>query len=504
MSKSTLRLLAVVLTVLIVIVAFNAFDHLPSSVRAQIDTQRAALAAAQKQLASAQQNVAREEQANASLFRDLAPAQQVPTRFSQVSAQLQSAGRQMDELTRIENDGHYNDRTRAESLLSSERNLLATANAGIAAIQSDVSGWIARAKNLPGEARQMEQSYSAVESFNLTPLKTDIARAEADWPEKQSDLAARLASVSGIVSEADSTWQSTAAQRAQAAKPPADFDTGAFLTAADRLKADAANLPKKAAELETLTGQLYNSWDKILVDMETRGHGADRAYEQKIRTVNTHLADATAKNGSVTSEDQWVMVSPATYNAMRNDLGMAIEHKSAGKYDFEADHVPQPAGFAYMAPPSQGSNQYGYWEHRDGQSFWVWYGQYALLRDLLFNHSYRPLPQGDWDDYRYYRNRGETYYGRDFESGGQKYGTNGTATQDRYAGSNYARNGGFRESPYASRPGGYRNSPYSSPSARSPGEESSPRVFGQNHSSPRPSFRPPSVFGGRRFGGRRR
>jgi hypothetical protein len=503
MSKNTLRLLAVALTVLIVIVAFNAFDHLPASVRAQIDNQRAAVAAAQKQLAAAQQNVESEEQANAPLFRDLAPAQQIPSRFGQVSTTLQSASQQMADLARFEKEGHYNDRQRAETLLASVRKLVQTAQTQTAAIQSDVSGWIARSKSLPAEAQQMEQSYHAIQAFNLSPLKTDVARAQADWPEKKSDLEARLASVTGIVSQADSTWQSTAAQRAEAAKPPPDFDTGAFLTAADQLKADAASLPQKAAQLQTLTGQLYNTWDKILVDMETRGHGADRTYQQEIRTVNTRLADATAKNGNVTSDDQWVSVSQPTYNAMRSNLGMAIEHKSAGKYDFEADHVAEPAGFAYMAPPSQGSNQYGYWDHRDGQSFWVWYGQYALLRDLLFNHSYRPLPQGDWDDYRYYRNRGETYYGRDFESGAQKYGTNGTATQDRYAGSNYARNGGFRESPYASRSGGYRNSPYSSPSARNPGEESSPRVFGQNHSAPRPSFRPPSGAG-RRFGGRRR
>jgi len=50
--------------------------------------------------------------------------------------------------------------------------------------------------------------------------------------------------------------------------------------------------------------------------------------------------------------------------------------------------VAQPAGFAYVAPPSQGSNQYGYWEHRGGGDFWVFYGQYALLRDLLFNRQY--------------------------------------------------------------------------------------------------------------------
>jgi hypothetical protein len=501
MSRNSLRLSAVLLTVLIVIVAFNAFDHLPGSVRAQIETQRKALAAAQTRIAGAQQNIAREEQADAALFRDLAPAQQIPVRFNQVSGELQSASQQMAVLTNLESDGHYNDRGRAETVLSTERNLLETAQSQTAGIQSDVSGWITRAHNLPAEIQLMDRSYHAVEAFDLTPLKTDVARAETDWPAKKSDLDSRLASVTAIVAQTDSTWQSTAAARAQAVKPPPDFDTGAFLSDADRLQADAASLPKQSAELTALTGQLYNSWDKVLVDMETRGHGDGRTYEQKIRTVSTRLPDASAKNGATTSDDQWVNVSQATYNAMRNDLGMAIEHKPAGKYDFEADSVPQPAGFAYMAPPSQGSNQYGYWDHRDGQSFWVWYGQYALMRDLLFNHSYRPLPQDDWDGYRYSRERGQTYYGRDFESEAPKYGTNGTVTQDRYAGSNYARSGGFRDSPYAAKPGGYRSSPYSSPSARNGDEESSPRVFG-NHSAPRPSFRPPS--GGRRFGGRRR
>ena len=84
---------------------------------------------------------------------------------------------------------------------------------------------------------------------------------------------------------------------------------------------------------------------------------------------------------------------------MRNDLGMAIEHKSAGKYDSEAEHVAQPAGFAYIAPPGQ-SNQYGYWNNSGGQNFWVFYGQYALMRDLLFHRGYRPLDYYEYRDYR--------------------------------------------------------------------------------------------------------
>ena len=34
------------------------------------------------------------------------------------------------------------------------------------------------------------------------------------------------------------------------------------------------------------------------------------------------------------------------YQAMERNLGMAVEHKSTGKYDQESERVAQPAGFA--------------------------------------------------------------------------------------------------------------------------------------------------------------
>ncbi|MBV8731163.1 MAG: hypothetical protein JO336_15255, partial [Acidobacteriia bacterium] len=149
MSRNSLRLLAVLLTVLIVVIAFNAFDHLPSSVRAQIDSERAAVAAHQKQLNTAQQNFSSEQQAHQPLFRDLAGAQQVPARFSKASNDLQSASQQMADLNRLEKQGRYNDRQKAESLLATVRAAEASAKSQIAAIQSDVSGWIERSQHLP-------------------------------------------------------------------------------------------------------------------------------------------------------------------------------------------------------------------------------------------------------------------------------------------------------------------------------------------------------------------
>jgi hypothetical protein len=496
-----------------VVVAFQAFDRLPGGLRARIDSERSALATAQKQLSAAQDTVARDVQSHEDLFKSVPEGQQWAGRFSQAAAALQSADAPMRDLTRLEKDGHYQDRARAESLLATVRRLRNTGESQAATTQAEASRFIERAKHLPAEAQQMERDYHSIQSFDLAPLKAAVARAQSDWPEKKPDLETRLAGVTGLVTQADAVWQSTAKARADAAAgPPNSFDTGAFLAAGDQLKAAADSLPKKSAELQALSSQLYDVWDKILVDMQTRGSGSSRDYQQKIRTVRTRLPNAAAKTGATAAEEQWASVPQTTFNAMRNNLGMAIEHKSAGKYDFEAERVAEPAGFAYMAPPSQGSNQYGYWENRGGQSFWVWYGQYALLRDLLFNHSYRPLPRDDWEGYRTYRDRGQTYYGRDHESQAPRYGTNGTTTQDRYAGSTYGQSGGFRNSPYASKSGSYRDSPYATPGARNPGEESSPRNFGRNRPSappersfrpPSPSFRPPSGAG-RRFGGRRR
>ena len=174
---------------------------------------------------------------------------------------------------------------------------------------------------------------------------------------------------------------------------------------------------------------------------------------RKSRPSRTTVADATGKDGTTTSDEKWVDVSRAQYQAMEKDLGMAIEHKPAGKYDTESERVAQPAGFAYMAPPGQ-SNQYGHWEQQsNGTSFWVFYGQYALMRDLLFNHSYRPLDYREYHDYYTYRQRNETYYGRDTATQAPKYGTAGTATQERYSGSTFAKSGGFQDSKYASKPG---------------------------------------------------
>jgi hypothetical protein len=490
MSRKTLRLFIVTLSVVIAVLAASALDRLPSSVRAQIDSERAALNSARSQLHMERDQVAAQAKSDAALFGAIPFGGAWPGRLDQAAFGLDSAGRDMDELTRLERHNRHSDAARAQSVLMSERNLRTRALSDAGAVQKEAAHWVDAKNHLAEHVQEMESAHHAIDAFDLTPVSAAVAHAEADWPAKKPDLDARLDAERGIVANSDKFWQSTAEDRRKAAGGDlSGVNTGALLAAAETVTTSAADQARQAGELQSLTGQLYTSWDKLLVDMQARGEGNAREYDQKIRTVRTHITNAAAKTGDTQSDEQWVIVMRPTYDAMRGDLGMAIEHKSAGLYDSEAEHVAQPAGMAYVAPPGQGSNQYGYWDHRDGRDFWVFYGQYALLRDLLSNHDYRPYDRYEYEGYRTQQSRGQTYYGHDSGSDAPKYGSQGTTTQNRYSGSKYAQSGGFRDSQYASKSGGYRDSQYASPSMREPGVDHSPRSFGHNSSPSSPAPR---------------
>lgn len=513
MNRSGLKIAVVVVAGMMAAVPFLGLDNLPRQTRSAIDSERASLASAATQIQHAKDEVASQVSKNADLFRTVPAASQWPATFAGAAGVLDAARRDQSRLDAIEKENRRNDNAEAQKLIADLNQLRTSAVRQATGAENEASHWIDIKQHLPAEVAQMQRDYDAVHNFDFTPLTAAIQRAETDWPEKKADLETRVAALHGIQARADQVWQSSAELRKEAAANDyAHLNFGALGGDADALHTAAADLPERSNSVSALAGQLYNSWDKILVDMEERGHGSSRKYDQQIRTVTTHVPDAASKSGATTSSDSWVDVPRPTYEAMRNDLGMAIEHKSAGKYDSESEKVAQPAGFAYMAPPGQ-SNQYGYWDHSGGRDFWVFYGQYALLRDLLFHGGYRPIDYGEYRDYRTYQQTGRTYYGRDAVDGLPKYGTQGTATADRYSSSSYAKSGGFKNSQYASKSGNYRDSHYATPGASNPNADHSPRGFGSGQSrpseaphysprpsAPRPTFRPPS--GARRFGRR--
>jgi hypothetical protein len=263
-------------------------------------------------------------------------------------------------------------------------------------------------------------------------------------------------------------------------------------------------------DLQASSGQLYDSWDKILTDLDDSKFGGEPLYRERIKTVRTHFAGLPLKNGETHSDERWTDVSEPSYKAVEKDLGMAIAHKDAGQFDTEALNTPQPPGFSYIAPPSVGSNQYGYWNHAGGTSVWTWLPEYLILRELLWNRDYHPVMVNQYNSYYTAQRSGRTYYGQETPNSPPRYGTHGTFTQTHYANSRYVQSGGFRGSAFASR-GGVQDSNFnksrSTPSVgsgdsngrrfgRQPAARPSGQGFGGRPSGSRPS--------GRSFGGGRR
>jgi len=498
MSRRGLEVLAVILTFLIVIVLFAGFDNLPRKVRADIAAEAQQLPQTQKQFQTAQGEVTQDLASDPDLFRVHDMSTAFPERFRIAASELQGAERDAAALDKLLKTNKRQDQPQAEQLLKEERALRAAALNEATAVQTEAQHWVDMKRNLPTELQQMAADHQTLQHWDFAPISAVVTRAETDWPQKKSDLDTRLAALRAIPADGEKAWQSSdAARRKAEAKDLAGLDYAGLLSSAETLHTDVATLPARTQELESLNGQLYTSWDKLLVDLRDRKSGGSRDYEEEIRTVKTKFPDAAGKDGVTTSDESWVEIPRATYQVCENNIGMSIAHKPEGKYDTEADQVAEPAGFAYMAPVGQ-RNQYGYWDHSGGGNFWVFYGQYALMRDLFWGHSYRPIPSYEWESYRTARSSGQTYYGHDEAGGAPKYGTHGTFTQQHYGESRYMRSsGGYGSSKYAS--GGLKSG--QSSAGRSFGSGSKPPSSGfRPRSAPsfRPSFRPPS--GGRSFG----
>ncbi len=109
-------------------------------------------------------------------------------------------------------------------------------------------------------------------------------------------------------------------------------------------------------------------------------------------------------------------VGRRTYARYQPHLGMVILSKGPdGVVDKQNQHPP---GYQQV-----GNERYGRWSDRGGgQSFWVFYGQYALLSHMIGGFN-RPIYRNDWNGYRDARGRGQTY------TANGVYGTNGSGTR---------------------------------------------------------------------------
>jgi hypothetical protein len=481
---------------------------LPRALRNQIAAERAGLQQTERQLQHSLDTVKENIAHSPDLFKGASVSTEWPARLQSARGTLDRAKNDLQQLD------HLADPRRAEQLLGEERALRQSVVRDAESVEADANSWLDFERNIPHYLATMQREYDEIHGVDLTPVAEVVQKAEQDWPAKKAVLDGRLASLRQSSEAAETQWRATeSARQAAAAGTAAGPAIATLIQANDVLQRDESQLTHHADELRAECGQLYDSWDKILADLEVAHREGETVYSEKVSTIRTHYVDVAAKKTEISSDNKWVDVPVFSYRAVENDLGMVIAHKDAGLFDSEAQNNVQPPGFAYIASPEQGSNQYGYWSHSDGQSVWTFLPEYLLMRELLWGHAYRPIYVNEYSGYQAAQRSGRIYYGQETPASPPKYGSHGTFTAQRYASSRYVQSGGYSGSAYASnRSASPSPRPESSFSPR--GEDSSAgkrfggssggQKFGGSHESPGQRFGSPRPrLPGRSFGHRR-
>lgn len=374
---------------------------------------------------------------NPDLFRGAPELTAWNAKLGEADEEIKKSRNAARELTRLAERNRPDQRI--SQLLGEERKSSEAALLAARAIDQESAKWRDYQRDPVAFAAKIDRERDTIRKFDVAPVTKTVRQAEEDWPEKKVVLEERLALLSGV----------------KTIDSPLEVTPSALIAEESALSHKAIDLSADAQQLQSACGQLYDSWDNVLTDLDRSRVDGNFIYRERLKTVRTHLVDVKSKTTTTNSTERWTSVPEASFKAVENDVGMAIAHKDVGRFDSEAHNTPQPPGFSYVASPSMGSNQYGYWSHSGGESVWTFLPQYLILRELLWNHSYRPVVMNEYRAYQTAQSRGTTYYGRETPNAAPKYGTHGTFTQRQYASSRYVQNGGFKGSAYGS---GERNS----------------------------------------------
>src|SRR5690348_15875873 len=122
MQRPFLSISADIMGTGLIVVLFLGLDSLPRDVRRQIETERAALTDAQRQVSKAQDEVTHDLNSDPDLFRSIPASKQWSSDFAAASSDLQSASRDMEQLNALAKKNDRADRDRAVALLSREKN----------------------------------------------------------------------------------------------------------------------------------------------------------------------------------------------------------------------------------------------------------------------------------------------------------------------------------------------------------------------------------------------
>lgn len=169
----------------------------------------------------------------------------------------------------------------------------------------------------------------------------------------------------------------------------------------------------------------------VLHDMDVRG-SFFRDYFHQYRII-----EEVTEGKPEERITEWYQVEEKVFKRHVNDMGMELASRGE---DGKLQKGAAPPGFNNYV----GNEKYGFWDNRGGNSFWVFYGQYALLSNLLGTLTY-PARRSYYDDYRRnFSGRGRPYYGPTV--GGKPYYGTRSAYNSRRTNTAWNRNSsGFKQ-----------------------------------------------------------
>ena len=162
----------------------------------------------------------------------------------------------------------------------------------------------------------------------------------------------------------------------------------------------------------------YPEYSLILHDLKVEdGFMPDYALQFKVLTASGQRISGRDTLVYEEKKTDWLTVTETEYVRYENFVGMVVASKSLNGQRTGSQQA-YPAGYQYVGNPS-----YGFW---GGGGFWQFYGQYALMRDLMGGWN---VGRSDWEGYRRNREQGRPYYGPRESNGQSTFGTRGSQTK---------------------------------------------------------------------------
>lgn len=339
----------------------------------------------------------------------------------------------------------------------------------------------------------------------LSALATEVASTSDDYPEKRDDLQGRLAGLRFALAEADEAVAVSTRER-----DASETDLAILADSLAKSEAAVQVVEGGAKDLRAKMAELHASYSKILLDMKTtylvqigrtswneyvdfareteylfRAREVDESVIEELDALGDRpiyaggrfrisqqavaalgldlreklprgdnaaelwLADSGVRyfhrylleeNGTQRELD-WQEVDESTFEKSEDDLGMEIVAKPYGLYEEEALAAAAPPGMSKVGNPA-----YGRWEDDGhGRRRWSFFESY-LFYHMMFGGRRHYYYYNDWNHWRGGYRGQRAYYGRNPQE--RQYGTRGSATRSgsRFAGSTFARRGGFNQS----------------------------------------------------------